>query len=514
MIGVAVLPLAFGAAPSLVGQSAEQQFWARLPEQERPGPQEQDGARLVFRALLEADPQVQLTLLSQARARLLQPTRFRGRALCAEASLLGRLDQVEKAEPLILECLTLLPGDPQALRLSSFLKMRRTDPSEGVQEFMAAVGRDPSIVSGVGADDFDIIFRKLTYVGRSDLAAEFLQVLANTAWGRDDPARSSNLALQLIPGLLAKGRKSEAVQLLPRVLDPEVGLRLVVDRAYDPIRDEIENWSGGTLEMQRDAFVRATETAFSIAPDMAHRLNYASALLSSGRPKEAVALLDAAVRDASQWGDSEQDYYYLGVAAVRLAGAMRQAGQNAASTAMLGDIEPKLRQHSPGFALNIIPNLVRYLLRDHKPDEALALLDARTPAADQVEAAGALGHFEALRLCARKQKGETVASDVAAFKARYRTNPLVLGTLAGCLGDEALAKERVLVLLGEGDKRGDLLVAYQAMQLGHENPNMESANELLRLTAKDAEVRRALLRLSRPAPSGYRAALLGWHAAS
>jgi hypothetical protein len=257
--------------------------------------------------------------------------------------------------------------------------------------------------------------------------------------------------------------------------------------------------------------VSAAETAFSITPDMPHRLTYASALMEAGRAKEAVALLDRAVRDPSQWGDTDGDYYYVSMAVIRLAAAMRRAGEREAATTMLAEMEAKLRQHSASYALNIVPNLARYLLRDHEPDKALALLDARTPRADEVESPGAMGHFEALRLCARKQKGEAVATDVAAFETRYRDNPIVIGTLAGCLEDKQLAKQRVLALLGDDDTRGDLLVAYQAMQFRGEDPNFES-NELLRLTAQDADVRQALRRLWRPAPESYKPAFLRWSA--
>jgi tetratricopeptide (TPR) repeat protein len=485
-------------------------FWQRLPPADRPGPQEQDAAALLLRAMSTPDREQRLILLRQARTRLLRPTRFRGMVVCTEAAELAALEREVEAAALAPECLQLRPGDPQALMISAATKLGRPDPSDGVRELMAAIARFPRLADAIDAEAMGLVMRKLTYVDQGALAAELMQVLAASGWGRDDPAQASRMTVLLMKRLIEKGQTSEAVQLLPRVIDPRMAILVLADRAFDPIRSDVEAWAGGDPVAQRDAFVAATDQAFSIKPDMKHRLDFAFALEAAGRRDEAIELLRPAITDPSQWGSTDNDHYHLAHAAVRLASLLRDLGRHEEAVSILERTEARMRAQANEYAPNIVPNLVRMLLRANQADRALAVLDARTPKLADVEGQGALGHFEALRLCARKQKGEAVGGAVDDFQRTHAGNRLVQRTLAGCLNDRSVSKAVVMADLDDPDLRDSYLAAAQLLRLELRNPDLEGEMEILKPTLNDPEVGATLRRLGRDLPASYRPALSAW----
>ncbi len=496
--------------PPAIRTEASSSFWQRLPAADRPGPQEQDAAALLLQAISAADREQRIRLLRSARARMLRPTRFRGMVVCTEVAELAALRREEDAAALVPECLQLRPADPQALMISASTKLGRPDPSDGVRELMAVIARFPRLVDTIDAEAMGLVMRKLIYVDKGALAAELMQVLAGSGWGREDPTQASRMTVLLMRRLIEGGETAEAVQLLPRVIDPRAALLVLVDGAFDPIRSEVEAWAGGNLVAQRDAFVAAADQGFSFKPDMKHRLNFAFALEASGRQVEAIKLLRSAVADPRQWGSAADDQDHLALAAVRLASLLRESGQNEEAVSILDATEASMRARGNEYAANIVPNLVRLLLRTNQADRALAVLDARTPKLAEVEEAGALGHFEALRLCARKQKGEAIGTAVAAFQRTHAGNRIVQRTLAGCLDDRSISKAVVMADLDDPDLRDSYLAAAQALRLGVRNSTLEGEMEILKPTLIDRDVGGALRRLGRDLPPSYRPALSAW----
>lgn len=497
-------------APPIIASTAEQEIWNNFPAEDRPDAQEMKAAELVARGISVSDPAERLQLLHQARGLLLRPTRFRGLVLYSLANEFAVQKREREAAAAVAECLQLRPGDAKALALSAALKMEASDPSEGVVQLIAAIQRDPAIADHIPPELVDMVFRKLSYVGKAELGSELLQVLANGNWGRDDPARASNLALRLANELVTQGKKAEAIALLPRIIDPRVGLALIVDRRFDPIRADIEAWSKGNLELQRDAFAAAAEGAFSVDPDVDRRLKYANALQAAGKQEEAIALLLPVVQETSLWAGDERQSFYAGLAAVRLADMLHTAGRGDQAISILTAFEPKLRAAYPQGAVNIVPNLARLMVWKGHSDAALKLLDERTPHVDEVEAAGALGHFEAIRLCARKQKGEAVSDAVSAFRTAYAGNDPVMQTLASCLGDKELLKTFLIGKLRKPDQRDEALILLQAARFGVNAPGYATFNGLIESVFSDPDLAAAEKEYGRPAPVSYKPAFAGW----
>lgn len=479
-------------------------------DRDAPQPDEVTGATALARAIEARTPAAQIDDLDRALAALPRPTRFRGLVQCQRGWTLHALDRRSESDTAYEECYRLRPDDPYALWGMSSIVLDRGDLRRGVRLLLAAIKADPTPLADYHPGAMESTLRRLAYAREHALRAELIAALAQSSYGKDDPAWSSRQARDAIDDLLAAEKPEDAVKLLPLILVPRIGLGLMVDRRYEAIWPDVERWAGGDLTAQRDAYVAAAKAAFDVDPSLVLRRNYATALTAAGRSDEARALLAQAVADPALW---DEDRWDIVLTAIRLSGMLEAEGETDAALAVLRRMKAAAPTDKHDYAANIMPNEARLLIGAGRHGEALALLDAEPPPAE-VEDPAALGFYRALRACALRGLGRTDEATVlaATLASQFATN-LAAQRLAGTCGSPTNdANAQWIESVRSPETRSSALVAWlESERTAPASPFVDDEWTVAPL-ARDPGARELFERFGRRLPPSFDEALAGWTA--
>ena len=233
-----------------------------------------------------------LVFIDRALAMLLQPTPFRGAVLCTRGALLERMDRQQEARAAFDQCRQLRPDDPRVLMAIALNDAQDKRPSDSARLIMRAVTIDPHAADQVDPSSMDTVVRQLRYARQDALANDLLSRLATTGYARLNPAAFSDAAFVAVLSRVQQGNVEGAVQMLPSVIAPEPGLKMLIDRQFAPIWPSVEQWAGTDLSIQRKALLDGARSTYEATPTPASRVAYAVALVDTGHRQQGIAVLE------------------------------------------------------------------------------------------------------------------------------------------------------------------------------------------------------------------------------
>ena len=472
-------------------------------------------------ALVEASarasgPDQAQAMLRRALALVPEPSPTRGAIACTYASWVyrqvdedGSIDTPagqKRLLPAIEECYRLLPNSPPAQMLAGMAKVATGRTHEGGLLILAAIKAMPLLTSDIDIDSMKWLMRRLSYARESALVAQLREALVEAGYGKEDSAFFGEMAIEAMASHVAVNENSEAVALLPQVLDPEQGLQLLLDKRFEPIWPIVEHWAGGDLIRQRDAKIAAARAAFRLDPTLSRRRLLADALWSGGQRTEAITLLGQAVNDPKLW---DEDRFHIGLLTARYAKMLVLLGRvDEAMTAAkrVNDANPVAEYP---MAANLMPNFARLLIQIGRSAEALAMIRQQMP--EKVEDEAAYGYYAALRYCAYRRLGkEPEAREQASIlEGRYASNQPALRIRDSCSADVADVRRRWVARMLDPQSRAPTLVALVRARLGIKTIGTDELD-----TSESGQIAASLQAaasaFSRELPASYFPALRMW----
>lgn len=415
-----------------------------------------------------------VALLQRGLALVPEPGVARGRLSCALAGVqydqavvvnqFNRRDMMAAMD----ECNRLLPGDAMAQLMGGIANVMTGQVRKGALLLMASAKTRPQLLDSVEIAQMQIVLRKLGYANETGLANAWRALLVQHGYGKDDPKFFGEMALDAIAGFVDAHSNSEATALLPQIMTPDYGLRMLIDRRFEPIWPMVEQWAGGDLKRQREAITAAASAQFRIDPSLVNRRILADALWSTGRRDEALTLLKQAIDDPKLW---DEDRFYISLMTARYAKMLLFAGRAPEAIATAS----KVNAANPGdrypYAVNLMPNFAQMLIQAGKYQDALDLIDREIPAAQNIEAPQALGYYAALRYCAYHRLGQErqAAGQSVLLETRFITNGPARSIRNACAVDANTVRGLWAArMLDPGQRSSVLLTFYRAKQGGQD----------------------------------------------
>jgi hypothetical protein len=464
-------------------------------------------------AMRATTPDARRKSFDAAMALLPQPTRFRGAVQCLRGPMLMSADAAaNRAAGLqaIDECYRLNPDVPLAQRVKADALFFTNDWAGGATLLASAIRREPRLARGLNDSRLDTLFRRLGYARAFAERRALVAALAGTDVARNDAARYSGWVRESVLERIGTGDLAEAARLLPYVVDPADGLQMLVDRRYEPLWPRIDEWAGGTLEVQREALVRAARASYDIEPTLARARSVAGVLARTGHAGEGAALLGRAI---TAFGAPRDDYDYA-VGVVRLARLTAEAGERDADR-ILAPLRAALANGVAGpMLVNVVPNLAMFQVALGRPADALATLERHPIASGKVETRAAYGYFVAIRGCALAKLRRTAEARAALAEVErsYRANPASVDLATACIGSDEQLLAQWLKRADDPETRTGALIAMTRARAGVSDDPLSPSGERLRAVAGRAQVSERLARYARELPAGYGPALNGWRA--
>ena len=441
-----------------------------------PLPQERAALPHIGRAMATAGKEL-IENFDLALGQLPQPTPFRGMVLCMQSEALAAEQEEARAAAAIDECYRLLPDNPGAQMLRAMLYIEHRDFVRAAPLIAAAIRAAPEVGNMFPLERVGIVLTGLDYARRDDIREQFVRALVDGGFGKDDPAFYSGLARQAVLDHVRKRDIAGAVALLPGITDPEDGLMMLIDRRFDPIWPQLEEWAHNDLVVQRDALVSQSRARANVEDTPEARLALTAILERTGHRDEAKRLLSETVADPASWDDYR---FAAGMSAVRLSRLMREDGAigDAAIQPMLTVMGNMPITLETGGLHTVPPNLARSYLLQGRHDQALAVADRYTPKVDEIYQNEDIGFMVAARVCALHGKGDATAERLRGdLMTRYAANIKANQMAAQCVGDvQAQALRLRRSIEEERDRSAGLLsVARARRRLAQGLPAVEDS---------------------------------------
>ncbi len=356
------------SSPVLAADAAP--FW---PE---PLPGERAALPALRVAFTAPDPAEQLAALDKVLAMLPQPTRLRGAVQCARGGLQQNLGQ--NAQAATDECYRINPDQPFAA-VKARLDFMSGSPGEGARLLASAIRADPRIALSMNSSVWERLLRQLGYAGRGVDRQQLVLALADTPTAAADAVFYSGLVRAAMLDRMNHDDLTGSEALLPKVIDPEDGLAMLIDRRFEPLWPRLEEWANRDLVIQRDVLERSARAAYHLDPGLDTRNRLAAVLVRTGHLTEGVAVLRSAGDGVTPRAD---DAFYQGIAAVRLSRYIATSGERDPAL-VLAPMERMLAggvTARTSYLQNVVPNLAIDDIALGRPEQAIAVLD-RYPSA-------------------------------------------------------------------------------------------------------------------------------------
>lgn len=455
-------------------------------------------------------------LLRQALGLVPEPSPVRGHLAC---SLTSRL-QDEWAEnkssispelsALADECYRLLPSQPAVQFLVGFIKIASgKEIKQGGRLMIASINAQPILAKQYDIPGIEWLFRRIQYAGDQETLNALKHSLVQAGFGKDNPSFFSSLAIEAMEAQMAQNKQGDAIELLPQIFDTEVGLRLLIDRRFEPIWPTIEQWAGNDLTLQRDARVNLTRANFNLHGSLENRRFLSDALWQAGQRREAIALLAEVINTPALW---DEDRYFISFITVRYARMLAQLGRVAEGI----EVATRVNRANPiekyPYAANLMPNLASFLIAQGYSQQALDLIAREIPTEGGVEEPAAMGFYTALRYCALRRLGKKKEAEEqsALLDVRFSTNNAAIGIRNGCSVDRSSARTFWIARFTNQTGRSEHLLAFY--RLRRRTTSIDSTFHLdpSEMMVNDPEVLASFAKFGRDLPASYLPAVNMW----
>lgn len=452
-------------------------------------------------------------LLRKALGLVPEPGQIRGAIVCMLAARLyseGHTpDSRSRAFTAADECNRLLPGVPAVQLLAGATRIDTGQAQQGGLMMVAAIRSDPQVVAGIDVSGMQRIFRQLTYANAKPVLGELRLLLVRSGYGKDDSRFFGDLAVEAIADSIRTHSHSDALALLPQVLDPEYGLRMLVDRRFAPIWPMIEQWAGSNLKRQRDTKLAAARAQFQVDGSLANRRVLADAVWNAGKQAEAQALLAEAVDDPKLW---DKDRFHISMITARYAKMLLFSGRAEEALTVAAKVNEANPASEYPYAANLMPNLALLLLKAGRNQDALDLLEREHPPEGSLEDAAAFGYYAALRYCAYHRLGRAreAAAQSTLLATRFASNEAAVGIRTTCGADSRTMRNLWITGMSEDETRSRTLVAFYRGMLGIRTLDMTEDFVFGEMVPIDEPLRAAFADFARELPESYLPALRMW----
>lgn len=401
-------------------------------------------------ALAQLDAALANTILPAERGRIQQLRGF----------ILASLERIPEARAAMEVAIASNP-DPNPALLSTLVKLRAftDDPVAAAETLVLLTVTDPA---GLAALPVELIGRVRAGLAKDEGRAFDLDfALVNARWKADTPEESSLDALRMsvIAGLLARDRGDEAAAMLAMVMEPEILLRMGIDRRHAALWPAVEARLGPGAVAASAAAVARAKALFDKAPDdLAARRAYAQSLnLAAREPEALVVAAGGATGPAALDTLAEEDLWLVDLEARLLA----HVGQRDAALARYDALATSKLAGRPGL---IGPIVARAMFANEldRPDAALAAADFADANSQFASASGKL-YIASARTCALARRGDAAAAAEAAkpVLATPELNPQATQSVLMCLGRMDAAAAAMIAALADPERRAAMLWQLQ-----------------------------------------------------
>ncbi len=457
-----------------------------------------------------------IALLKRAVAMVPEPGTVRGDLVCTMAARMMAVWSENKGQflpPETLaagdECYRLLPDVPMAQMLSGAIKIDAGQVRQGGRLILAAIKAQPRLALQADIPGTQRMLRQIAYSGDIETLDELKVALVQVGFGKDDPSFFGNLAIGVMAAQVANHDNDKATELLPQILDPDIGLRLLIDRRFEPIWPLIEQWAGSNLTRQRDAKLAAAQANFKLDADLKNRRVLADTLWSSGQRDAAMNLLKQAIDNVKLW---DKDRFHITMLTVRYARMLNAQNRSAEAIEIARRVNAANPVSQFPYAANLMPNLAQMLIAQGQYQQALDLIDREYPPTSAVEDRAAFGYYSALRFCAYRRMGKTTEADRQSnlINQSFATNGGARSIRDGCMVEPATARQYLIANLMNEDTRDSTLLQFYRLRLNIDTFDVTSDMAPARELLQDKAVLAAVEGFGRDLPDSYLPALKMW----
>ncbi|OYW47723.1 MAG: hypothetical protein B7Z36_02180 [Novosphingobium sp. 12-63-9] len=454
------------------------------------------------------------SLLERALALVPQPGPLRGKVACTLASRIyeestdvASLEQ--EAANAADQCYRLMPDDADAQFLAGVAKIENHQLHQGGLLLLSAIKKQPEVLDNVEIASMQGYFRMLHYAHENITETNLRMALIKAGYGKDDSDFFGEMAVNSIADYIAQQDAVSAIALLPQIVGPEYGLRMLIDRRFEPIWPAVEQWAGGNLNGQRDANLAAVLSQFRVDPSLPNRRVLADAFWGAGRHAEAKSLLAEAVEDSKLWDD---DRFYISLMTARYAKMLIYDGQLEAAIATAIRVNTANPASKYQYAVNLMPNFASLLIATGHAKDALELLDRETPSERILEAPAALGFYVALRFCAYHSLGREseAKAQAAMLAARYASNEPAAHIASTCSVTPETEQGMWTQDMMDDDTRAKTLVTFYRAKLGIKTINSIDDFGADFLGRDNPGLQATFRKLGRELPASFLPALRMW----
>jgi hypothetical protein len=307
----------------------------------------------------------------------------------------------------------------------------------------------------------------------ADARIALLEALDRAGWTpKNVDMNVDGLWMDLTLAFLDRGQVDKAGAAARKVVDPQSIADMRVDLRFDPVTSADLAWFDVRRAAdRRQHFLQATSKA---SPDSLAGINAtARLLLGQDRPREAVALLEGAIKraraaDATPFTDKDQ----LNVTYDALSMALFLLGQGDESIAAM-KAGAQLQEHGQTNVSQKLDLGARYVELG-RPDDALAAVSDVGP--DDVSNFGrtVLESVHAMAYVA-KNDGPRMAAAVTYLKAHADDSPVNLVDVLVVVGDQDGAAEETIKLLADPLNRREILSLMQDAIVPDTTPDFSKA---------------------------------------
>lgn len=367
-----------------------------------------DLAAEIARLATLTDPQARLEGLDRLLAQSDQPTRGRGIVQMFRAGELydkSGGERLAEAQTAIDEAMRLLPNEPEPMLLASEIYTYRGDPSRAADLWMAASKIAPDRARQSEIYDLKALLERLFTDGLYDKGDALLSQMVEVGHAGADTSLRSEAAAAQVRARIKSGDVAGAADAMRRVVSFGAFVDLYTDRLYGPIWPAMDRWTGGDLERQHDASLRAYRSDWR-RNGLTNAAAYASSLLTSGVPATVVELFLPTAQAAVT---EPLDQFYRAVLAQSVAGALIRLDRGDEAVALLSRLADQFDPEYASPSLTARATLAQTQLFLGRFDDAVATVERFSRDAEALMGTGnrsGLAATEMVRACARIARGD------------------------------------------------------------------------------------------------------------
>ncbi|TNE61777.1 MAG: DUF3857 domain-containing protein [Alphaproteobacteria bacterium] len=299
---------------------------------------------------------------------------------------------------------------------------------------------------------------RLLYEAKDNETADAMAVaLADAGYDNKGGWSPDWIYTRAIEASVRTGKTGNVASYLTHVTDPDGLLKLMIDKRYESIWPELEDYAGKDLSKAIELDIEATRKTYEANKDDLKNLTaYLYALRFAGKPEE---ILKVAAPVATDWARVEAVADHAFWVVNLYADALNDLGRYDEALKMMDRINALNIGDFPDTVSHRINRLIM-ILSLGRYEDALKAADSISP--DYASDYGDL-FVESARTCALYMlgRGDEAAPLLAKMAERKDKNIAAYSDAVMCSGDQQMAEDVYIERLATADMRADMLQLFQ-----------------------------------------------------